>query len=586
LLEFVLTPEQIQLVQKVPPKAVEALPLERTAAEQIETQLETFFKEVSNQINSSAEFAKILGLTSGRLVQEYQFIIRVLKGHTFSPCREDIQTVCEKFRACPGVSETQLRSLIYLVKPEYPNSADQEQRWAASDWITWAVREYIPYRSWQLHSRCYDEKLEQTVRGFSDWYIQEYTSIHQDPELSLAHCLREISTNTPADAFTLILLIDCLPLNCVELLDGVFRNFGFNQHGLSYRFAILPTTTEYNKSRLLSGDWLVQTHSYEDIIKARSLADWNSRTTAYHSNLKSLSDMTISCGSTIAVVNYIDVDEVLHSDVESKNTTYEEELDRLFKRVAQSVQQLCQEWNGPREHFKVYVITDHGACRILEEEKRSFDSEIVDKLFANEKHRYAAVSEDQVDRIPDNLWDFGYRFKQPFASEDISYFLPKGHNTVRQAMTAKGHMHGGVTPEEVIVPMALYKPVKVARKTPTVRFLNLDKVQETGIAKFYIQRVVTIEIEIQNPNTTEISIIRASVVSPEADLKSCETPKIESGSTTTMKMGCYFTKAALEKHSLEIEIAYEIGGESRVFPITLASEFKSALSRGFNLKDL
>lgn len=296
--------------------------------------------------------------------------------------------------------------------------------------------------------------------------------------------------------------------------------------------------------------------------------------------------MKITQDSTIAILNYIDVDEVLHSDVESKNTTYEDELHRLFTRIAESVQRLSQEWAGPKEHFNVYIITDHGACRILEEEKHSFDSEVVNKLFTNEKHRFAAVAENQLDKIPENLWELGYRFKQPFASENMTYFLPKGHNTVRQAKSVRGHMHGGVTPEEVIVPTVLYKLVKAAWKTPSARFLNLDKVKDTGRVKFYIQRVVTLEIEIQNPNTADISILRASLISPEADLKSCEIIQIPAGSAKTLKMNCYFKKDAVEKNSLEIEIVYEIAGEQHTYPITLESDFKSALSSGFSLKDL
>lgn len=585
-LEFVLTPDQIHIVRQVPAAAVETLPLERAATEQIETQIEAFFGEIGKQINSSADFLKVLGKTSGRFISEYQFITKILKDNNFSPTREDLQKVQEKFKACPGVSETQLISLIYLAKPDYPTIVSVEKEPAANDWITWAAKEYIPYRNWQLHTNNYDEKLEQTIKAFSDWYIHEYTSIQQDPELSLVHCLRDISINKTENEFILILLIDCLPMNYLEFLNSALRNVGFNRHNLSHRFAVLPTTTEYNKAALLSGDWVVQTESYENTLKTRSLSDWDNRTTVYHGNLKSLSEMKIPDKPSITVLNYIDIDEVLHSDVESKNTTYEEELDRLCKRIAESVQRLCQEWNGPRENFSVYVITDHGACRILEEEKQSFDSEVVNKLFANEKYRYAAVSEDHIDKIPDNLWDIGYRFKQPFTVENTTYFLPKGHNTVRRARSVKGHMHGGATPEEVIVPMALYKPVKVARKIPSVRFLKLDMVKETGIAKFYIQRVVTLEIEIQNPNSTDLNIMRASIISPAADLKNCETPSIPPGNAKIMKMGCYFKKESLDKHNLEIEIVYEIAGEQYVLPVTLESEFKSALSSGFSLKDL
>jgi len=585
-IEFVLTPEQVHIVKRIPSKAVENLPLELKAAEQIESQIEAFFGEFGSKINSNTDFVKILDRTSGKLLQEYQHIVRILKSNQFSPTREDLRKVQEKFKTCPGLSETQLTTLIYLAKPDYPSLVDGEKELTAEDWITWMEKEYIPYRNWQSHSNIYDEKLERTVKAFSDWYVRNYPLVQQDPDLSLIHCLRDISNDKTKNEFVLILLVDCLPLNYFDLLDNALRNVGLSRHNLSHRFAALPTTTEYNKAALLSGDWLVQTERYEVIIKKRSSDDWGNAMTKYHSNLKSLSDMKLPDKSCITLLNYIDTDELLHSDVESKNTTYEEELTRLFKRLAESAHRLCQEWNGPIENFSVYVVTDHGACRILEEEKQTLDSEIVNKLFTNEKYRYAAVTEEQLDKIPENLWDIGYRFKQPFKAENITYFLPRGHNTIRQARSVKGHMHGGVTPEEVIVPISLYKPVKVARKLPSVRFLHLDTVKETGVAKFYIQRVVALEIEIHNPNTADINVLRASVISPTTDVKSCEVPRIAVGSTNILKMGCYFKKEALDKHSLEIEIVYEIAGEQHVLPITIESEFKSALSSGFSLKDL
>ncbi len=261
-------------------------------------------------------------------------------------------------------------------------------------------------------------------------------------------------------------------------------------------------------------------------------------------------------------------------------------MHRLFVRIGEEVNRLSQVWSGSKEKFSVFVVTDHGACRILEQEKRAFDSTVVKKLFPNEKHRFSAVNEDQADEIAQNLWKIGHRFKQPFVSENTVYFLPRGHNTVRHAGAVKGHMHGGVTPEEVVVPTAYYKLVMAAWKKPTARFLNLDLVRETGRAKFYIQRVITLEIELQNPNTIELNIFRATVMAPEADLKDCETKTIPAGSTKSIKMNCYFKKTALGENPLEIEIAYEIAGEHHTILLTLESDFKSALSSGFNLKDL
>jgi len=477
LLEYVLAPGQVQLVRKVPVKVVCDLPLEPTAREQILTQIELLFEEIEQQITSNDEFQKVLGWTSGRLFQEYQFVSKILKNGLFTPTAEDVQRIQDKFRSCPGVSENNLNSLCYCVTPSRPTLLGPEEEWNSVEWIQWTTEEYIPYRTWQVHNGHYDEEVEKTVARFSEWYIEEYASIHKDPNLSLIHCLRNLSSSGSEYELSIILLVDCLPLTFANLLDNALRNVGFSRHNLNYRYSALPTITEYNKPALLSGEWQHDAGSYDAILKARALADWNNKPVVYLNNLKALSEMAVPKESAVVLLNFIDGDELLHSDLESKGTSYDEELYRFFARMAESVSRISKDLPGTKEHFNVYVVTDHGACRILEEEKRSFDSTVVSKLFADEKHRYAAIDEKQVGDIPDNLWALGHRFKQPFVSDDRIFFLPKGHNTVRQSGKAKGFLHGGVTPEEVIVPTAIYKLVKAAWKTPAARFLNLDKVK-------------------------------------------------------------------------------------------------------------
>jgi hypothetical protein len=586
LLEYVLDPEQVQFVRKIPSDAISGLPIEFNAREQILTQIELLFEEVRGQITSSDEFHKVVAWTSGRLSQEYQLVSSILKSGQFSPTSKDIQSVREKFESCPGLSESQLNSLIYCVKPNRPTLLEPGKEWGSSEWIRWTTKEYMPYRTWQVHNSQYDEDVEKMVGRFSDFYISEYTNIHKDLNLSLIYCLEDISLRKHEKDLIIILLIDSLPLEFFELLDKSLRNVGFSQHGLNYRFAGLPTITEYNKTAVLSGAWQGKMGNYEAILKERSTSDWGEKKVVYLSNLKSFSEMMIPEVSTIVVFNFTDGDELLHSDVESKNTTYDDELYRLYSRIAEAVNRLSQVWQGSKEQITVLVVTDHGACRILTEEKQSFDSVVVKKLFADERHRFSAVSKDQMDEIPQNLWSMGYRFKWPFASEETIFFLPRGHNTVRDAGKIKGYLHGGVTPEEVIVPTAIYKLIKTAWKKPAVRFLNLDLERETGRAKFYIQRVVTLEIEVQNSNTTDLHIHRATIITPEADLKSFEPLTIPAENLRPLKIGCYFKKSALGEKPLEIEIAYEISGEQFTLPLRRECEFKSAMVSGFSLKDL
>jgi hypothetical protein len=586
LLEYVLAPEQVLIVRDIPVEAVYDLHLEPTAREQILTQIELLFEEIRTQIKSSDEFQKVLGWTSGRLLQEYLFISRILKSRQFSVTPDDVQQVQAKFKYCPGVSESNLKSLRYCVAPSRPKLISSEEKWDSAEWIRWTTEEYTPYRTWQVHNNQYDEELENTVAHFSEWFIEEYASIHKDPNLSLAHCLRGLSSTGSEKELAIILLVDCLPLEFMGLLDDALRNVGYSRHDLHCRFAALPTITEYNKPALVSGQWQNDIGNYEGILKERAKVDWKNREVVYLNTLKALSDMAAPQKPAVVLLNFLDGDALLHSDVESKGTSYEEELYRYFARMAESVDRISKEWTRAREYVSVYVVTDHGACRILEQEKTSFDSKVVSKLFPDEKYRFAALDEKQEGEIPENLWELGHKFKQPFVSDNRVFFLPSGHNTVKLSGKPKGFLHGGVTPEEVVVPTALYKLVKTAWKTPATRFLNLHLIKETGRAKFYIQRVVTLEIEVQNSNSVDLRILRASVTSPETDLKRCDVSVVPAGGINTIQMSCYFKKAALGKKNLEIEIAYEISGEQHTLALMLESEFKSAMASGFSLRDL
>jgi len=128
--------------------------------------------------------------------------------------------------------------------------------------------------------------------------------------------------------------------------------------------------------------------------------------------------------------------------------------------------------------------------------------------------------------------------------------------------------------------------VKTTWKKPNIRFLEIDAIKETGRAKFHIQRMTTLKLEIQNPNATPMRIVRAGVLSPETDLKGCEPIEAPAGKTNTLELSCYFKKSAIGEKNLEIELVYEIVGEEHTLPVILESEFKSAMTSGFSLRDL
>lgn len=586
LLEFVVPPDRIPLLRSVPATCTTNMTLHSQGVDDAINQIDVFFNDVKKQIVSNSDFQKVLARVSGRTLQEFDHLREVLQSGGFSPEQDVIQAFQERFRGCTGLTEAQLRNLQRFVIPAKPSLKNPGESWTAQQWVDWAVKEYFPYRYWQTACGHYDEELEGTVKAFSDWYTSEYVTVQHDSNLSLLNCLQNVAPESETLGLSVILLIDCLPVSFYGLLDGAMRDAGFSRHDLEYRFAPLPTSTEYSKPRLLKGSWDVDEKDYRKVLEARSKNDWASTPVVYLSKLKDLAKLKPAGDSSIVLLNLTTADELFHRDLDSENLTHEDEVGRLFVRLVDAVRSVICEWHGDCEHVCVHVVTDHGASRILDEEKTTLDSAILGKLFDDEKHRFARIHKSDAHQVPDNLWALGCQFKNPFIEEECVYFVPRGHNTVKPHSKTIAYTHGGATPEEVLVPCGLYRPVKASWKRPDTRFISLTQDERTGRAQFYIQRVVTIELELYNPNPVEIRLLRASVTHPDNELKDTSLPKIPGEQRDTVRLDCYFRKTALGERDMELEIVYEIAGDTKTLELVLPSEFRSAMSGGFSLKNL
>lgn len=586
LLEYVLPLPKIILLRRIPITLLKELPLEGIAIEEAATHIDFFFKDIAPDINTGDVFRKVLQMTSGRLVLEFRLIKSILTAGRFTPAAEDIIAVREKFRQCVGLDSAELISLNYIVAPARPISPGKRFLDDPSAWVSWTMESYIPYRYWQTKSGCHDEEIESAVRLFTDWYLRDYAVIHKNADYSLVHALHSFRNSIQTETFSLIILVDGFPVTFWTILEDALRKAGFHRHALQYRFTPLPTDTEYVKPVLFSGVWNPPPKSYEALLRERAAIDWKGKTINYLSDLKKLADFSAPIDPSIVFLNLLAGDEVLHGNPEMKGETHEEELYRLFTRVSFMISALLERWHGQKELFGLYILTDHGACFIMDNEKQTFESKTVNKLFSDEKRRFAVIEKGSADMVPENIWTLGYRFTPPFIDGEKVFFIPRGHNTVYAGRAGRGYTHGGATPEEVIVPVGFFKAEKAAWKVPGVRFPNLRIDAATGRTIFHIQRITAIQIEMMNHNTEDIRLLRVTVLKPNTEIKGYTLPVLKKGKASTVQLDCYFNKTALGHEDLIIEWVYEIAGEEKTWEMKIAAEFRSAVTGGFSLKDL
>jgi hypothetical protein len=586
LIEFAAAPQRVVFLRGIPVDVLTELTLHTVASEVALNQVELFFRDIKGAITSTGDLGKVLAAVSRRLPQEFALVLELLESSSYDLQPRDIELVRETFRTCPGVSSARMDSLDRFVPPPKPSAPEAGEAWGADRWIAWTVEEYLPYRRWQVQNRQFDDQVEVSVQAFTDWYVEEYAAVHQDAGRSLVHVLSQWSEQLAEDELSLVVLVDCLPVDFWEPFEQQMASAGFHRHQRGYRFAPLPSHTEVCKPWLLSGSWEKMDSNYSDLLEKRRCRDWPGKEVHYLPNLKALAEVGIPVKPAILVLNFLQVDRALHTDVESDGSTHREELFRLFARLGSVLKGISDLWQGPVHKLGVYVATDHGATKILEEEKASFDSKVVSRLFPDEECRFAWITPDAAGATPENLWSFGYRFKQPFGGQDAIFYIPRGHNTVKTGSKSGAYVHGGASPEEVIVPTAVFRRSSPVWKEPAIRFVELRTERESGAAVFYILRVVSIRIEIQNINTEAIRVIRADILGPGAEVKDFTTCSVGSQETGEFELSCYFRKSAQDQEELFVQITYELAGEEHTMQASTPAVFKSATTGGLNLRDL
>jgi hypothetical protein len=586
LLEFKVPPQYVRILLSMNRAILREMALHPLAVTDATEQVNLFFADISKSVSSVAEFEKVLSCTSGLLHGEFDQLYSILAMGKFPVSGSTVRKMHDHFTAGRAVSKVKLGLLNHLVVPARPDAPDPDGTWDWPEWLAWATEEYLPYRHWQQLSGTYDTGVEAAAARFTDWYLSAYERIHADSTKSIVHVLTSLTEQIQQDEVSLVLIVDCLPQMFLAQLSEAFSTAGFHRHDSRSVCALLPTFTEVCKPLLVSGQWDYDFKSYEKAVALRAKQSWPTKVVQYFGgNLNALRDCGPFDAESVLVLNYLPGDETLHSDTIAVGTTYEEELHRIYVRLADAAQEVFIRCGTPAEKFGVYVITDHGATKILQEETENIESTIVKKLFPVEKHRFARIDDSAVDSIPSNLWDFGYRFKQPFISSAETFFVPRGHNTIRSG-TPRGYVHGGATPEEVIVPVVTWRPVAVPWKQPATRFVELAFDPGSGRALFYIKRMSTIQLEVQNPNTKPIEIGQIDILDPDADVRGSSVGTVPPGKTLVVEVECSFEATALKAEELAVRINYSIEGTRHVVDCRTAALFKSAMTGGFNLKDL
>jgi len=508
---------------------------------------------------------------SGFLIEEFDWVVEQLRDKAeFVPRTPQlIQHIAERFRAIQGDIEAQLTALQASIPPASPiNPAEFK---TTQEWLHWAVTEYLPYRFWLEDNDRWDDAIAGYAAQYADWFFQNYIA-HKYGEQSrwVFALLNQARMSLAQGRKVLFVLIDNFNFKYLGTLMREFARWKFHLiGGVEPVWSLIPTATEVSKWCLLAGESDmrdIQGNSYEDMLDKDWRAQFAGQRVSYVPSLGDLRKRR-QFEEDLIVLNYQPIDTILHKDEGEIGTTHTAEIQGYIQTLAQAVGQFAKR-TRVEQQLDVYVAADHGSTKIPPGVQGVLDRKFYRERALDRHQRYISVPEarttnptayDEAHCYIVRADDFGTR---------EHYFIARGYDRFIDSAESI-YVHGGLTPEETIVPFLKLAPTEIQALQPTIRLTQ-------GVVRYSVK--ANLVFAIGNPNERDMTNIQLAIA--ESDLPSTSVERIPGGSASEMEVPVRIKRqpSAPALAAITIKGTFQVMGERfDIQPVNVPVEVRSLM---------
>lgn len=498
------------------------------------------------------DFRTMLSWMSGLLSVELEQIEKNVRNQPDWITTEIADLIADKFGKQSRFAHriNVLRSLIRPSKPEIPDIS-----WDVESMLSWAINDYLPYQAWCDVNNEFDFELFEIGDYFSNWLIENWSDIRANSKRMVFNILPNNASELMQNkAVNLFLVIDNLGWTYSELLQRLFKEYGLHLSDKQPYLAMLPTETETSKKCLLAGATGykdVNEATYKAILEKGWVPFFNDNKFQYVSDIGSLDRIEFIEAKTY-VVNYLAVDNALHKSEDEFGMPHREHIEHLLKKLVEKVAAFIEK-HDLISRIRVYVVSDHGSTRIPEKVRNDIDQAYFKNgHFETRSHRYISVKRGFVGVLPDNhKLDCFFLPAEDFWNREDFLCARRGNRFLKTDQ--RFYVHGGLLPEEVIVPFLRFEPAMVKVQDLTIRLKSNE----------FRYRKQLVELEVGNPNNIAVEQIQVSLLNGNVDSDPSNISLLGGGMKTKILMEAKFEKTTIqeEQEKLQVRVRFSVNNQ-------------------------
>lgn len=551
--------------------------IEEAKVEEIINEIEIFLLN-ELKIKTLKDLEVLITTVSGELVIEFNKINKLIYNFKDIITKELINRIKDKFTPISDQISVELRKLDFIIPPLKPSKPNIT--WEANQWIEWAINSYLPYQFWLEEQNLYDKEIAIFSEMFADWFYQNFIELKSSfPKMlhkAVVNICHEVRDSKGVGLF---IVIDNFNFKYINILRSLFNQRQFICEESQGYFSMIPTETEVCKKCLFSGEServSVKNRTYKQIIEE----DWSiflsDKKIKYLSNLGALKKKREK-EYDMYFLNYCNVDELLHKDEDELGINH---LEKIYNELANLVRLVIDFSKRLKieDKLSIYICSDHGSTKIQEKVPNYIDRKYYNNKSEDKHHRFVTISDSQIDNLPSHVESNCYVIKKDEFGLTENILIAKGYSRFVRT-TTKYYVHGGLSPEEVIVPFVVFR--KVSEEPKEILFYL-----EQNIFRYSVKS--SILFNLGNINDYEINNVEIGIRNSNVESEYVKFKRIKAKEKINIEISARFKKTISKKESefLMARISYQFLGKTYIQDKEFSIIMKSIIQRETDIDDI